>query len=173
MATRLILVLDEAGHLGPDRLVGPLIAATKEFWQGTVPWQAKVALDAELFRYRRLGFESLNCLQDHSWPLVIFKEIERSLGSRLGGSEIMARVPMTLPVVLVRGYGLKEFLLNLSKQLNYLPSLASCSLSSRYFQEAQVVMGRKHFLRPLGKANAPLWDGTHEGLPLFDGPVLS
>ena len=173
MATRLILVLDEAGHLGPDPLAGQLIAATKEFWQASVPWQAKVALDAELFRYRRLGFESPSCLRDHSWPLVVFKETEGFSGSGLGGPEIMARVPMTFPIMVIRGLGRDEFLLNLSKQMEYWPSLASCSLSPMFVQDALVAMGRKHFLRLLGRANAPLWDGTHEGLPLFDGPVLS
>jgi hypothetical protein len=173
MATRLILVQDEAGHLRPDSLAEQLIGATKEFWQGSVPWQAKVALDAELFRYRRLGFESPSCLRDHSWPLVIFKETESFSGNGLGGPEIMARVPMTFPILVIRGLGWEEFLVNLSKQMDYWPSLASCSVSPRFIQDATVALGRKHFLRLLGRANAPQWDGTHEGLPLFDGPVLS
>lgn len=173
MATRLILVLDEACQLVPDSLAEQLIAATKGFWQGSVPWQAKVALDAEYFRYRRLGFESPSCLRDHSWPLVVFKEANSFSGSGLGGPEIMARVPHTFPVVVMRGLGWDEFLLNLPKQLDYWPSLASCSLSPKFVQDALVAMGQKHFLRLLGRANAPLWDGTHEGLPLFDGPVLS
>jgi hypothetical protein len=138
-----------------------------------VPWQIRVALDAELFRYRRLGFERLGHRDVHSWPLIVAKKVSLSGQQGLGGSDIVARVPMTLPVVFVQGYSWQDFRLKVSKELEEWPTLASCSISPEFIHDPIVVRGQSYFNRSLGKANAPRWDGTHEGLPLFNGLVLS
>ena len=173
MATRLVLVHDENSRLGIDTLSRPLVEEIRRFWQADVPWQTSVALDAEAFRFKRLGFERPDHSGDLAWPLVVVKKTNWGSGLELGGPEIVAQVPMTLPLILVQGCSLKEFQRSLSNQLENWPSLASCSLAASALSSPIVVNGQSHFLRVLGEANSPRWDGTHEGFPLFAGPVVS
>jgi hypothetical protein len=173
MATRLVLVHDEGEFLRSDKLAEAIFEEMRAFWRGSVPWQTTVALDAEAYRYKRLGFERPYQRHEQSWPLVVVKKATVIPKFEIGGPEVVARVPMTLPIILVQGCSWMELRQSLSEHLESWPSLASFSVSAGVFGDPVFVRGQSHFMRRLGEANSPLWDGTHEGFPLFAGPVVS
>jgi hypothetical protein len=104
---------------------------------------------------------------------VVTKRVDLAAGTFIGGPEIVAQVAMTLPIIVVQGGSRETFCQALGDHLEAWPSLASCSTAFRDFPSPIVVRGESHFERRLGEANAPRWDGTHEGFPLFAGPVVS
>ena len=172
MATRLVLVHDPDFNLDREAVVLALQNATQDFWAADIPWQVRASLDAEAFRLARLGFE-IPWSSSNSWPLVAVKPLNIQKLNHLP-PDVAARVPFTLPVVWVQGGSRSDFILEVRDLFRRYPPVAACSMTAPLLAELRSVLPEKsHLYRALGAANAPLWDGSHEGFPLFSSPVLS
>jgi hypothetical protein len=172
MATRMLIIHDQGGLLEPYDMAADLETQMRLFWQNDPALETVVALDCEAFRLKKLGFK--RCQQpERGWPLVAVKVIEKEGDIEEIDPSFAAQVPMTLPVIIVRGRTRPKFRESLCEVLQKFPSLASISVAPPAFGEVSLISDNNHYFRSLGSANAPLWDGTHEGFPLFLGPVVS
>lgn len=173
MATRLLIVHDPDGVLTPQGVACVLQDAVQAFWQAEIPWSMAVALDPEAFRLKQLGFFPQGG-SDPCGPLVAVRTIDLATLESDLSHEVLARVPFTLPVVLQQGGSLPTFVQALTTLFQAWPPLAACSVPLDLLSAMQASGDGSSFaFRVLGTANAPVWDGTHEGFSLFSSAVLS
>ena len=179
MATRLVVIYHqpksgEVVTLGKEAIARParaLQTAGAKFWAGELPWRQRVCLDAEAFRLQRAGAD-VWIPQSACEPLLAWKEL--SSLDELDGLAIeqaIARSPFTMSVLSLPESDpcrAMERIVNLLRQSQ---SLGTITLQSDDLALVESTVSnywpKPPTLRLLGLANSPLWDGLHEGQPLF------
>ena len=178
MATRLVVTYHteqvKGVGLGKEAIARParaLQTAGAKFWAGELPWRQRVCLDAEAFRLQRAGAD-VWIPQSACEPLLAWKEL--SSLDELDGLAIeqaIARSPFTMSVLSLPESDpcrAMERIVNLLRQSQ---SLGTITLQSDDLALVESTVSnywpKPPTLRLLGLANSPLWDGLHEGQPLF------
>ena len=178
MATRLVVTYH---HPSPakgvtlgDTIKNPAMAlqtAGSRFWGCELPWRQRVCLDAEAFRLRRTGAD-IWFPQSACEPLLAWKQLS-SLGELddLVLEQAIARSPFTMSVLSVQESDPLRVVKRIVSLLDKRQSLGTITLHSDDLAQVESAMSnyrpKPPILRLLGLANSPLWDGLHEGQPLF------
>ncbi len=171
MSSRAIFVVhDGTEPCSLDDLLGSLQLSGREFWATPIPWQKLVSLDAEAFRYTTLGAK-IRLPDSAASPLVCWSEMKPS--PKFGEFDaLLSRTQFCLPVVSCAAKDLQSFVLSLSKHLKYMENIGTITVPHNQVSEIGDALSRHGLpgasIRGLGQANAPKWDGYHEGLSLFD-----
>ncbi len=122
----------------------------------TIPAAARIGHELEATRLAALGFTVLAAKGPRT-PLIAYKQ------GLSHASEALALRPYTLPLL---------FAGERAPTLFAESTFGTVTASPRYLDEAMSGERLKNpcrgkSFRPLGRANAPAWDGLHEGRPLF------
>jgi hypothetical protein len=179
MATRLTFVHDPQGEVRESAWIGTVAEAMAAFWGSELPLSRRAALDGEAWRLERQNFRcwmgptvSPKATTVSSFGLIATRVVDLQDLASAVTIEDLAMAPFTLPIILVRGGTTHEYLEEAARLLSGFPPLAACSVTASVLEAAAdpaptPFPWTRFALRPLGHSNAPVWDGRHEGLPLF------
>lgn len=149
MSTRFAIIIDDDG-LDETQLTAALAAESALFWDATLDWRLHVGMDGAAIDLEAAGF-SVPVLPEDATLLVatrVLNSVSELTPALLDSTA--SRHPFVLPVLILRDRVSTQFVKT---------ALASLSLTKSDY-------GGLSF-REVGEANRPLWDGSHETLPLF------
>jgi len=171
MSSRLICVAGKEGGKGSLKsLIQSLQSSGQKFWSKDFPWRQMVSLDFEHFRQANLGAEVF-VPPSTAHPLVCLTKLP-NLGELEGLENALAQNQFCLSVAAIDTQDIPEISVNIAKYLSDRRNLGTLTVPFSVLNQTQELLLRSglscHSVRPLGEANAPKWDGLHEGIPLFD-----
>ncbi|MBI2603122.1 MAG: hypothetical protein HYW48_08700 [Deltaproteobacteria bacterium] len=130
----------------------------RRFWNAPLSTFERIAVDLEAVRFRNLGTSFVvprDSNDDCFLPIIEITETRKVW-------ELLSPHPFVLPVFYYRDEN------KLLSDLTKFPNLICLSVSNETLeQEIGKDLLKTFPVVPLGSANAPVWDGLHNGVPLF------
>lgn len=156
LSTRMLLLVAEKSQ--PEALadlIRLLSVASREFWQNSLSIFSQVAIDHEGVRYQenfpQAQLWNRSYLDDMLWVSIDRNYIKSPI------HEFLSTQPFVLPIVVYSSWE------QVFEDCRSFPYLRKVSISP--FDPQQKL--ENYELVPLGQANRLVWDGFHEGSPLF------
>ncbi len=154
MSSRALFILARKNDL--EDFLSELRKETKNFWDTDLSTMQRVAVDHEIFALENKGFACFErkSLNDCLFAVYTKQDFQEHV------MELFSMLPFVLPIFV---YDNLEALLS---DLKKIPSLICVSADSNLHTQLRL-QNKNIRICNLGEANAPLWDGLHNGKALF------